>query len=194
MDINSMNFHSLIDPKPQVVLLSALPASHCLIPCEGMEQPEASQLTGSEGMSSPSEQGPGLTSCLWVPPAMARRLLSPAGRWHLGSELCQCSGKMFSIKMRDVKSRVIQTQRLRDKSCCTCCSCQKVIDNAASWAGRGSHLQQLPGIPNSGVISEELNNQINQHRIAPPFFLKVLCSQSQCTSWWVSQWCYNPIP
>lgn len=64
MDINSMNLHSLIDPKPQVVLLSALPASHCLIPCEGMEQPEASQLTGSEGMSSRSEQGPGLTSCL----------------------------------------------------------------------------------------------------------------------------------
>lgn len=64
MNINRMKLHSLIDPKPQVVVLSALSASHCLILCEGMEQPEASQLTGSEGMSSPSEQGPGLTDSL----------------------------------------------------------------------------------------------------------------------------------
>lgn len=181
MNINRTKLHSLIDPKPQVVVLSALSASHCLILCEGMEQPEASQLTGSEGMSSPSEQGPGLTDSLWVQSEMACRLLSPAGKWHLGCELCQCSGKMFSIRMRDVKSQEIQTQRLRDKTYCTCCSCQKMMDNAASWAGWGLHLQQLPGIPNIGVISEELNNQLSQHGNAPPCFLKVLRSWSKCS-------------
>jgi len=143
MALYHMEFLPLRNLKPRMLVLPALPGSCWVIHCEGLEQSQESQQSGTEGTSSLSLQGPGLTNSLWILPEMICRFLSPAGKWRFGSELCHCFWKLFSIKTRGiVKSEVIQTQGPGDRTYCTCCSHRKTMDNTPNWAGI-DHIRRI---------------------------------------------------
>lgn len=70
--------------------------------------------------------------------------------------------------------------------------CQKMMDNTAGWAGRGSHLKELPEIPNIRAVSEK--QKLGQFIFPASLGLLV---HTPWGSWsqmrWVSQW-WDPLP
>lgn len=121
------------------------------------------------------------------------RLPTPAARWHLGSELCQCSWKMFSIKMRGVvKKQEIQTLGIREKTCCTCCTVKRWWITQQAEQDEGHIWRSFQKYPTSEQYQK--NKRLGQFIFPASLGLLV---HTPWGSWsqmrWVSQW-WDPLP
>lgn len=150
MGINNKDFLSLIDPKPQMVALAALPASHCFIPCEGLEQPQDWRDV------QPFWAGPW---CNQFP------LNSTWNNVQAPNSCCQMAFRIWAMSV------LLKNVFHQDEGCCEktrdtnsghkrenllyLLYCQEMMDNTAGWAGRGWHLKELPEVPNIRAVSEE---------------------------------------